>query len=53
MQFVRIMENKPNRIFHPTEKQEKNRKTLRKELTEGEWMAEKDCNAHFVLMSLR
>ena len=47
------MQNKPNRIFHPTEKQEKNRKTLQKELTEGGWMAEKDCNAHFVLMSLR
>ena len=47
------MQNKPNRIFHPTEKQEKNRKTLQKELTESGWMAEKDCNAHFVLMSLR
>ena len=53
LQFVCTMENKPNRIFHPTEKQEKNRKTLQKELTEGGWMAEKDCNAHFVLMSLR
>ena len=34
--FAIIMENKPNRIFHPTEKQEKNGKTLGKELTEGE-----------------
>ena len=51
--FAIIMQNKPNRIFHPTEKQEKNKKTLQKELTEGGWMAEKDCNAHFVLMSLR
>ena len=39
LQFVRTMENKPNWIFHPTEKQDKNRKTLGKELTEGEWMA--------------
>ena len=53
LQFFRKMKNKPNRIFHPTEKQEKNRKTLGKELTEGEWMTEKHCNAYFVLMSLR
>ena len=53
LQFFRTMKNKQKRIFHTTEKQEKNRKTLGKELTEGEWMTEKHCNAHFVLMSLR
>ena len=36
LQFVCTMKNKPNWIFHPMEKQEKNGKTLGKELTEGE-----------------
>ena len=36
-----------------SKKQKKNRKTLKKELTEGEWMAESIAIAYVELMSFR
>ena len=42
-----------NNVKDKVKKQKKNRKTLKKELTEGEWMADSIAIAHVELMSFR